>query len=55
MPNGHNIVSAYETEFGSVLGHLVGILVLGYNFRENDGRVQVLECSGPSSFINPLG
>ncbi len=40
------IVSAYETGVGSVLGHLVGILVSRYNFRENDGRVRCWNASG---------
>lgn len=41
------IVSAYETGVGSVLGHLVGILVLGtINSRENDGRVRCWNAGG---------
>lgn len=41
------IVSAYETGVGSVLGHLVGILVLStINSRENDGRVRCWNAGG---------
>ena len=48
------IVSAYETGVGSVLGHLVGILVLGTilgkMMAESGAGMQVAEF-----LLNPLG